>query len=101
LMVEAGKNSGEVQKEIEKYYADSVKNFTADTIIKGKILQVVGDYVLVDIGYKSEGVVPKNDFVRTEDIQAGKDIEVFLESVEDEAGADTRQKHTDDHMRTL
>jgi small subunit ribosomal protein S1 len=99
LMVEVGKNSGEVQKEIEKYYTDSVKNFTADTIIKGKILQVVGDDVLVDIGYKSEGVVPKNDFVRADDIQAGKDIEVFLESVEDEAGVIALSKQKADKIR--
>ncbi|HLY09978.1 MAG TPA: 30S ribosomal protein S1 [Planctomycetota bacterium] len=99
LMVETGKNAGEVQKEIEKYYADSVKNFTADTIIKGKILQVVGDDVLVDIGYKSEGVVPKNDFVRADDIQPGKDIEVFLESVEDEAGVIALSKQKADKIR--
>jgi small subunit ribosomal protein S1 len=99
LMVEAGKDADEVQKEIVKYYADSVKNFTADTIIKGKILQVVGDDVLVDIGYKSEGVVPKNDFVRQEDIVAGKDIEVFLESVEDEAGVIALSKQKADKIR--
>jgi small subunit ribosomal protein S1 len=99
LMVEVGKSSDEVQKEIVKYYTDSVKNFTADTIIKGKILQVVGDDVLVDIGYKSEGVVPKNDFVRQEDIVAGKDIEVFLESVEDEAGVIALSKQKADKIR--
>ena len=99
LMAEVGKSSDEVQKEIVKYYADSVKNFTADTIIKGKILQVVGDDVLVDIGYKSEGVVPKNDFVRQEDIIAGKDIEVFLESVEDEAGVIALSKQKADKIR--
>ncbi len=99
LMVESGKTSDDVQKEIVKYYADSVKNFTADTIIKGKILQVVGDDVLVDIGYKSEGVVPKNDFVRQDDIVAGKDIEVFLESVEDEAGVIALSKQKADKIR--
>src|SRR5437773_277005 len=81
LLAEAGKEKSQVDKEIEKYYVDSVKNFTADTIIKGRILDVVGDDVLVDIGYKSEGVVPKNDFVRVEDMQPGREIEVFLESV--------------------
>src|SRR5882672_9187842 len=70
LMVEVGKSSDDVQKEIVKYYADSVKNFTADTIIKGKILQVVGD-----------------------------DIEVFLESVEDEAGVIALSKQKADKIR--
>jgi small subunit ribosomal protein S1 len=89
----------EEQAEIEKYYVDSVKNFTADTIIKGKILNVVGDDVLVDIGYKSEGVVPKNDFVRVEDMEPGREIEVFLESVEDESGVIALSKQKADKIR--
>jgi small subunit ribosomal protein S1 len=99
LLAEAGKSRDQVEKEIEKYYVDSVKNFTADTIIKGKILQVVGDDVLVDIGYKSEGVVPKNDFVRSDDIEVNREIEVFLESVEDEAGVIALSKQKADKIR--
>ncbi len=99
LMVEAGKDKAQVDKEIEKYYADSVKNFTADTIIKGKILDVVGDDVLVDIGYKSEGVVPKTDFVRPDEMEPGKEIEVFLESVEDESGVIALSKQKADKIR--
>ncbi len=99
LMAEAGKSREQVDQEIEKYYADSVKNFAADTIISGKILDVVGDDVLVDIGYKSEGVVPKNDFVRSDDIQVNKQIEVFLESVEDEAGVIALSKQKADKIR--
>ena len=99
LMVEVGKDKAQVDKEIDKYYVDSVKNFTADTIIKGKILDVVGDDVLVDIGYKSEGVVPKNDFVRAEEMEPGKEIEVFLESVEDESGVIALSKQKADKIR--
>jgi len=99
LLAEAGKPKEQVDKEIEKYYVDSVKNFTADTIIKGKILDVVGDDVLVDIGYKSEGVVPKNDFVRAEDMEPGREIEVFLESVEDESGVIALSKQKADKIR--
>ncbi len=89
----------EDQAEIEKFYVESVKNFTADTIIKGRILNVVGDDVLVDIGYKSEGVVPKNDFVRPEDLELGREIEVFLESVEDESGVIALSKQKADKIR--
>src|SRR5262245_63678019 len=74
------------QKEIEKKYEDSVKNFTVDTIIRGKVLEVVGDDILVDIGYKSEGAVPKTDFLFNEKIVPGAEIEVFLETIEDESG---------------
>jgi len=85
--------------DIERYYVESVRNFTADTIIKGRILNVVGDDVLVDIGYKSEGVVPKNDFVRAEELEPGREIEVFLESVEDESGVIVLSKQKADKIR--
>ena len=99
LLAEAGKSKTQVDTEIEKFYTDSVKNFAADTIIPGRILNVVGDDVLVDIGYKSEGVVPKTDFVRQDDIQVNKEIEVFLESVEDEAGVIALSKQKADKIR--
>ncbi|MFN3486353.1 MAG: 30S ribosomal protein S1, partial [Planctomycetota bacterium] len=99
LLVEPGRKKEEIDEEIERTYVESVKNFAADTIIKGRILQVVGDDVLVDIGYKSEGVVPKNDFVRAEEIQPGKEIEVYLESVEDEAGVIALSKQKADKIR--
>jgi small subunit ribosomal protein S1 len=99
LLAEPGRKKEEIEEEIERYYVESVKNFAADTIIKGRILQVVGDDVLVDIGYKSEGVVPKNDFVRSEEIQPDKEIEVYLESVEDEAGVIALSKQKADKIR--
>jgi small subunit ribosomal protein S1 len=99
LLAEPGRKKEEIDEEIERYYVESVKNFAADTIIKGRILQVVGDDVLVDIGYKSEGVVPKNDFVRTEEIEPDKEIEVYLESVEDEAGVIALSKQKADKIR--
>lgn len=99
LLVEPGRKKEEIDEEIERTYVESVKNFAADTIIKGRILQVVGDDVLVDIGYKSEGVVPKNDFVRAEEILPDKEIEVYLESVEDEAGVIALSKQKADKIR--
>ena len=85
--------------EAQKVYEESLKNFQPDTIIKGKILNVVGDDVLVDIGYKSEGVVPRSDFQFEDEIQLQKDIEVFLEDVEDEAGVITLSKQKADKIR--
>src|SRR5258705_5156039 len=71
-------------KDIVKTYEDSVKNFTVDTIIKGRVLEVVGDDILVDIGYKSEGAVPKSDFLVP--VKPGEQIEVFLETIADDEG---------------
>ncbi len=87
------------QPEIEKRYEDSVRNFTIDTIIKGHVLESVGDDVLVDIGYKSEGVVPKTDFAPGETVKVGSEIEVFLETIEDESGMIVLSKQKADKIR--
>jgi small subunit ribosomal protein S1 len=84
--------------DAQKVYEESLKNFQPDTIIRGKILNIVGDEVLVDIGYKSEGVVPKNDF-QYEEITLEQEIEVFLENVEDDSGVITLSKQKADKIR--
>ncbi len=84
--------------DAEKVYEESLKNFQPDTIIRGKILNIVGDEVLVDIGYKSEGVVLKNDF-QYEEITLEQEIEVFLENVEDDSGVITLSKQKADKIR--
>lgn len=72
-------------EEIEQIYNDTVKRFIPDTIIKGTIVRIVSDYVLVDIGYKTEGILPKSEFGDS-DPQVGAEVSVYIESVEDEIG---------------
>src|SRR5262249_45884542 len=64
----------------------------ANKIVNGKVMQVTGDVVVVDVGYKSEGVIPLAEWYdegadRVVSPQAGDPIEVLLEAVEDESGA--------------
>lgn len=87
------------KEEIDKVYEESMKDFQVDTIVKGTILNSVGDAVLVDIGYKSEGVVPKADFVRPEDMRPQQEIEVLLEAIEDETGYVALSKEKADKIR--
>src|SRR6266542_978156 len=68
------------------------EEFDTNKIIKGRVLNIIGDEVLVDIGYKSEGVIPleewKDDGVdKVVPPKIGDEITVLLESVEDESGA--------------
>jgi len=56
------------------------------SIVPGTILQKVGNEVIVDIGYKSEGVIPLSEFREDEDILAGSLVDVFIESLEDPDG---------------
>jgi len=73
--------------DFDDLIVDSAKEFDAGKILAGHVIRVEGDDVLVDVGYKSEGVVPLSDW---EDGEAppepGQSIEVLLEEVEDSSG---------------
>ncbi len=65
---------------------ESAKDFRLDTIIQGKVLDITGNDVIVDIGYKCEGLVPLEHFEDPTAVDIGDTVEVLLEHVEDEMG---------------
>ncbi len=71
---------------MEELLSASVKDFTEGSIISGTILEIRGREVLVDIGYKSEGVIPVDEFDEPSEIKIGDEIEVLLEQLEDNDG---------------
>ncbi|HZU99052.1 MAG TPA: 30S ribosomal protein S1 [Planctomycetota bacterium] len=71
---------------LEKLYDNSVQNLKPDTIVKGKVLNIVGEEVIVDVGYKSEGVVPLDHWKSRDEVDVGDTVDVLLEAVEDESG---------------
>ena len=64
----------------------SSKRFAAGQIVKGIILEVRNKEVLVDIGYKSEGVVSRGEFLDPEALKVGGEIDVLIEKLEDKEG---------------
>lgn len=64
----------------------SAKRFAAGEIVKGIILEVRPREVLVDIGYKSEGVVSRAEFLDPEAVKVGDEIDVLIEKLEDKDG---------------
>src|SRR5256885_4636897 len=84
---------------IGKLYEESVKNFEPDQILTGKILSLSGDDVIVDIGYKSEGIVPKDQWDDPSVLEPGDTVDVLLEAVEDEAGLVVLSKRKADRIR--
>ena len=68
---------------------ESKKNISANKIISGTILKISDLQVTVDIGYKSEGQIPKEEFINTgyyDDLKTGQKVEVFIEKLEDREG---------------
>ncbi|MFB6098028.1 MAG: S1 RNA-binding domain-containing protein, partial [Salinibacter sp.] len=67
-------------------------------IVEGRVLQINEDYVVIDIGYKSDGIVPRDEF-EGEDISPGDTVEVYLERKEDRDGQLVLSKKQADKVR--
>ncbi|MFY9402199.1 MAG: 30S ribosomal protein S1 [Candidatus Omnitrophota bacterium] len=71
--------------ELEKLYNESIKVIKEGDIVTGKIVAIKTKEALVDVGFKSEGIVPISEF-STQDLEIGKELEFFLESIENDHG---------------
>lgn len=73
-------------EEMEAMYERTMQSFKEGEVVKGSIVEITDDYVVVDIGYKSEGAIPKEEFSRPEDLEPGQELDVFIEEPEDDDG---------------
>ena len=73
------------QATLSELIAGSFRELHEGSIVKGRILEIKPQVILVDIGYKSEGAIPSNEF-EDEDIQVGDEVEVLLERLENDEG---------------
>ena len=67
---------------MEEALKQSAMRFAEGEIVKGTIIEVRPKEVLVDIGYKSEGVIPVNEFLDPKGIKTGDEIDVLIEKLE-------------------
>ena len=72
--------------QMARMYEETLKTFTEGSIVPGKVLEVRGDGVLVDIGYKSEGMIPGSEFSDISAVKPGDVFNVLLEGMEDDEG---------------
>jgi small subunit ribosomal protein S1 len=72
--------------EMQELIAKSLRDFKEGSIVKGRILEMRPREVLVDIGYKSEGVIPSSEFDDIDQVEVGDEVEVLLERLENEDG---------------
>jgi len=70
---------------MEELYNQSIKILHEGQIIKGKIVSMKSKEVLVDVGFKSEGIVSITEFSK-EDLEVGKELDFFIDCIEDDAG---------------
>src|SRR4051795_8548503 len=72
--------------QMQELLAKSFREFKEGSIVKGRILELRPREVLVDIGYKSEGVIPAHEFEDIDSLEVGDEVEVLLERLENDEG---------------
>ncbi|MBN2608188.1 MAG: 30S ribosomal protein S1, partial [Candidatus Fermentibacteraceae bacterium] len=86
--IEGQDYSRKQREELEAQYLDNIGShqIRPGTIVTGKILRRVGNEVIVDINYKSEGIIPISEFGKDEEIVPGDSVDVLIETLEDQDG---------------
>lgn len=74
------------KEEIAEAYDKTLSNVTVGEVVEGTVTGLTKREVLVNIGYKSEGVIPVSEFRYNPDLKVGDKIEVYVESAEDRSG---------------
>jgi small subunit ribosomal protein S1 len=75
-------------EELEKLYEETFQGIEVGSILYGKVLSITADGVVIDVGYKSEGIVRASEFSSSEleNLKSGDEIEVFVISCADKEG---------------
>ncbi len=76
---------GEHAELLAKYDA-TLTSIEENSVIRGKVSAISGGDVVLDINYKSDGLIPMNEFRDTPDLKAGDEVEVYVESPEGKTG---------------
>ncbi len=78
--------SADDRKKLEDLYEKTLKTVHNLEVLEGTVVAVNAREVVVNIGYKSDGVIPRNEFKYNPDLKAGDKIPVFIEQQEDAGG---------------
>jgi small subunit ribosomal protein S1 len=85
--------------EMMELYEETLETIKQGEIVMGTVRSIHDGIVVVDIGFKSEGAIPLSEFGDPPAIEEGDEIEVFLESIEDQEGQVVLSKTKADFMR--
>ena len=83
--------NGDVQgaaakEEQEKAYDNTLNKVAENEVVEGTVIGINKREVIVNIGYKSDGIIPLNEFRYNPDLKVGDKVEVFIENQEDKKG---------------
>ena len=78
--------AGKTREELEKTYDESLNTIKDKDVIEGTVIALNKREAVVNIGYKSDGIIPMSEFRYNPDLKVGDKVEVFIENQEDKKG---------------
>ena len=88
-----------VPEEIQEQYLSTFKDISEHEMINGRVIGITDNDILVDIGFKSEGIIDRSEFPDEKLPKIGEKIELFLEKLEDKHGHTILSKSKADFMQ--
>ncbi|HIB05843.1 MAG TPA: S1 RNA-binding domain-containing protein, partial [Candidatus Marinimicrobia bacterium] len=89
----------EVNAELENLYSNTFGDISEHSLVEGRVVGMNERDVLIDIGFKSEGIIDRSEFNEDELPAIGDQVEVYLEFIEDASGNTILSKEKADFMR--
>ena len=83
---ENGSTAGVSREELDKAYDETLNKVADHQVVEGTVTSVDKKEVVVNIGYKSDGIIPASEFRYNPDLKIGDKVEVYVESAEDKKG---------------
>ena len=80
------KSFNEPDQKVEELYASTFGDISENTLVEGRVVGMNDRDVLIDIGFKSEGIIDRSEFDKNDLPQIGDQVEVYLEYIEDADG---------------
>jgi len=92
----------DMEQSFKELFENSIKELNVGDVVEGTVLQINGDMVVVDVGYKSEGIIPLSEFADENgqtDIKVGDKVDVLFERRENENGLISLSKEKADRQK--
>jgi small subunit ribosomal protein S1 len=89
----------EIPQEVLDMYEETFREMREGEIVKGRVVKVSEGEVLVDVGFKSEGLIPLSEFGDNPTIRVGDEIDVYLEKMENQDGLVVLSKQRADFLK--
>ena len=83
---ENGSSLSVSKEELTKAYDDTLNKVSEHQVVDGKVISIDKKEVIVNIGYKSDGIIPSSEFRYNPDLKVGDTVEVYVENAEDKKG---------------